>query len=372
MNRIVGAVSAFCLVLLFVAACGDAEPGAQPATPLPAAAAAPAPPVPPAPAAVLAPPAPPPPALPALAAIPAVELAPLPTSQPAHTLVTRARLTSAPTPTPTALPPPAAAFKYTVVDGNGNEVTFDRPPERVVAFDSAAVEILFAIGEGGRVVGTHDFLSYPPEADDIPRLGGAFNMNIEATVALEPDLVFIFFPTFLEPLENAGLKVFYQKTISDDFTRTADNIRMWGRIVGSTSRAESVAADFEARIERIRGVMAFYSGGPSVFHYEGALWTPGPDTLIGGVFELLKLENIAADVSGYAQLSPEVIVERDPQMIIASTGDTISGNPAFKNVHAVKNGRVLVPQSDALMIAGPRFVEGVEELARWAYPGLFR
>jgi iron complex transport system substrate-binding protein len=275
-------------------------------------------------------------------------------------------------PPSTATPDPLAGlFPYTVTDSNGNEVTFEGPPERIVAFDSAVVETLFAIGEGHRVVGTHDFVSHPAEAADIPRLGGAFNMNMEATVVLEPDLVFIFYDGSLADLEKVGLKVLYQKSLSADFRSVADNIRMWGRIIGSPEAAETVAAQFEARVARVEEVMATLEGGLTVFQDEGQLWTPGSDTLMGEVFELLKLQNIAYDVSGYAQLSPEIIVERDPAVVIASYGDTISDNPAFQNLTAVKSGRVLVPQSDALSIAGPRFIDGIEDLASWLYPDLF-
>ena len=271
------------------------------------------------------------------------------------------------TQTPTPAP---ALFPYTVIDSNGNQVDFQEPARRIVAMDSAVVETLFAIGEGQRVVGTHDFASYPPEKADIPRVGDAFNMNIEATIALDPDLVFIFSDTFLPQLQNVGLKVLYMKSLSDDFRKVADNIRMWGRITGSQDAAERVAASFEARVARIEQRMAVRADGPTVFQDEGDLWTPGPDSLIGEVFRLLKLQNIAHDISGYAQLSPEVIVERDPQLIIASYGDKISDVPAFKDLAAVRDSRVYVPSSDALSVAGPRYIDGIEELAMWVYPGL--
>ena len=277
-----------------------------------------------------------------------------------------------PEPDPTATPEPTPAlFPYTVVGGDGAEVAFESPPERIVAFDSAVVEILFAIGEGHRVVGTHDFVDYPPEATDIPRLGSSFSINLEATVDVKPDLVFLFSDQFQGDLERAGLKVFYQKTLSDDFRKVADNIRMWGRITGGVDRAEDVASGFESRVRDIEETMASVDQAHSVFQDEGDLWTPGPDTLVGKVFELLKLKNIAHDISGYKQLSPEIVVERDPELIIAQYSDTISGNDAFKDVKAVKGGYVLVPQSNALSVAGPRFVEGIEEIAKWAYPDLF-
>ena len=278
-----------------------------------------------------------------------------------------------PTPEPAA-PAPAPtvqAFPVTVTDSNGEEVTFDTAPQRIVAYDSAVVEILFAIGEGHRLAGTHDFASHPPEVSDVPRVGDAFTLNLEAIVALEPDLVFIFSEGFKSDLERAGLKVLYQKSLQDDLSQIADNVRMWGRITGGVAQAEASADGFQERVASIRAALTDHPGGLSVFQDEGDLWTPGPDTLMARVFELLKLQNIAHDLTDYAQLSPEVIVDRDPAIIIASYGDTLSANPAFSEVSAIKEGRVYVPGSDALSVAGPRFVQGIEELAKYVYPELF-
>lgn len=302
------------------------------------------------------------------------ESAPDSTATPLPTVVPTATATVVPTatPEPTATPDPLAElFPVRITDSREQTLTFDAPPDRIVAFDSAVVEILFAIGEGHKVIGTHDFVTYPPEADDIPRLGSAFEMNIEQIVALKPDLVFIFSDGFLEDLERADLTVFYQKSLSNDFRKVAENIRLWGGITGAINRADEVAEEFEDRVAALEKTLEAVDQGPVVFQDEGALWTPGPDTLIGEVFTLLKLQNLAHDISGYVQMSPEVIVQRDPEIVIASYSDGFSTNEAFKDVTAVKEGRVLVPSSDALSIAGPRFVEGMEELAKWVYPDLF-
>ena len=344
------------------AACGDSEPTDPPLTPLPAA---------PAPAADSAPDSeassPPTPISAAAAGAAATAApAPIPTSSPdpVLTVAHTTSLTNTPTPTP-------ILFPYTVTDSNGNEVTFEEPPERIVAFDAAAVETLFAIGEDHRVVATHSFVFFPDEVAEIPKVGDAFNMNIEATVALEPDLVFVFSPAFLEQLEAVGLRVLYTQSLSDDFIKTADAIRMWGGIVGNPVAAESLAVEFESRVESIAEIMSAYESGPSIFQDVGGLWTPGPGTLVGEVFDLLKLRNIAHDVSGYAQLSPEVIVERNPQIIITGESKSFTDNSAFQNVLAVRNGHIFELQSTRLSIAGPRFVEGIEELARLVYPGIF-
>ena len=283
-------------------------------------------------------------------------------------------------PTATAVPPtathepstaPVAVFPYSVTDSNGNEVVFDSAPERIVAYDGGAVDALFAIGEGDRVVGTHEYVTSPDETADIPKVGDAFSVNIEEVVALEPDLVFIFFPTFVEDMERAGMKVLFIESLNNDFLATADMVRMWGRITGAVDEAEAVATDFEDRVQAIADTMAPISATPTVFQDVGGMWTPGDNTLIGEVFELLRLDNIASDVDGYAQISPEVVVERNPMVVITTDVEGFKSNPAFAKVSAVENDRVFSLPSDDLSQAGPRFVRGIEDLAKMVYPQIF-
>ena len=119
----------------------------------------------------------------------------------------------------------------TISDSLNREIQFTNPPERIIAFDSAAVEILFSIGEGKRIVGTHDFVSFPPETASIPKVGDAFNMNLESVIELNPDLVFVFSPTHIQNLEKAGLKVLYIESRQSGLREISKDILMWGEIV---------------------------------------------------------------------------------------------------------------------------------------------
>ena len=277
-----------------------------------------------------------------------------------------------PVPTPEPTQTLVAEFPLTVIDRNGEDIVFTQPPERIVAYDAAAVETIFKIGQGHRIIGTHSWVSYPAEVANIEKVGDAFNMNIERIVALEPDLVFLFYPTFKEELEKAGLKVLLLESVDDNLMKMANTFRIWGQITGSPNEAESLAKNFENRVGKIESVLSSYHSGPSVFQDVGDLWTPGSNTLMGNVFNLLKLQNIANDVDNYGQLSPEVIIDRNPQFIISSNPELIYTNPAFQNLLPVKNKSVFKANDDYLGISGPRFILGVEDLAFEFYPGLFK
>ena len=280
------------------------------------------------------------------------------------------------TPIPTQEPTPTPSiFPMTITDSNGSEVVFEGSPQRIVAYSSVPVEVLFAIGQGQRIVGTHDFLTYPPEAADIPRVGSAFSINAEKILELEPDLIYTFFASSLPDLENLGVKVFYLEH-PETVDGIPEQIRMWGNLTGEIDKGEEVAGEFEAKVKEIGDRVAGIESGPRVFH-DGSpgFWTVGPDTLIGQVYTLLKAQNIAEGISGNAQLSPEVIVDKDPEIIIATfeeSLETYKSDPAFQNVSAVKNDRLYYIDVSLIEVAGPRFVDGINEMGKLIYPDIFR
>ena len=312
---------------------------------------------------------------------------PLPQERPSPTatppLIPTPTATSVPSPTttPTATPMPTPAptptpsvFPLVITDSNGKEVTFKEPPKSIIAYDSAVVEFLFAMGEGDRIVGTHDFLSYPPEALEIPRVGSAFAVNAEKILELNPDLISVFFASAVDQVENLGVKVLYIDSPST-LAGIPEQMRMWGRITGNTVVPEKIVEDFESRLKEVVDRLASLEQGPRLFHDDSLFFTSGPNTILGQVYILLKAQNIAHDISGYGQLSPEVIVERDPEVIIttfAGMPQEYMDNPAFQGVSAVKNGRVYLIRPDGIVsVFGTRFVVGIENLAKLIHPDLF-
>ena len=233
-----------------------------------------------------------------------------------------------------------------------------------MAYDSAVVEILYAMGEGHRIVGTHDFVTYPPESADIPKVGSAFNISAEQIVVLEPDMISTFYAGSLSDLENLGTNVLFLEE-PEQVAGIPDRIRLWGRILRNEEAADRVATDFETKVKALEDRVASVEVGPRLFHDDSEFFTRGPDTLLGRAYSLLKAQNIAE--GGYGQLSPEVLVDRDPEVIITTFPAgllAIKDNPVLQGVSAVRDGRVYAVDAAAtsISVAGPRFVEAMEEL----------
>jgi len=240
---------------------------------------------------------------------------------------------------------------------------------RIIAFDSAAVETIFALSRGTRIVGTHSFVSYPPEVANIAKVGDAFNLNIEKVVALKPDLFYTFFDGPLADLEKLGVKVLYMKT-PETLDQVYERIQLWGRITEEAELSEKVVATMKLRVDALNQRLASVDKGPRVFHDVGDLWTPGLNTFQGQLYTMLKAQNIASDVQGWGQLSAETIVKRDPQVVIeAYPGgvQTFKSQAAFQSVTAVREGRVYDINADLVDLTGPRIVDGLETLYSLLY-----
>ena len=258
--------------------------------------------------------------------------------------------------------------KLTIMDSLGRKIQFEQPPKRIVAFDSAAVEILFSIGAGDMIVGTHDFVSFPPEASLISKVGDAFNMNLESVIELNPDLVFVFSPTHVANLEKVGLKVLYLESRQSGLNEIPKDIRMWGNIVGHESKSVKISESFEDKTNLIQKRLKSTNKQLSVFQDVGGFWTPGNNTLMGEVFTLLNLSNIAFDIQGYDKISPETIVDRNPDIILTSDISIYTSDSKFSNLTAVTEGNIIEIDDDRLSIAGPRFIDGVTDIAKKIYP----
>src|SRR5882762_6352958 len=62
-------------------------------------------------------------------------------------------------------------------------------PRRIVSTAPSITETLFALGLGDRVVGVTNYCHYPAAATKITKIGTYMQPNVEAILALKPDLV---------------------------------------------------------------------------------------------------------------------------------------------------------------------------------------
>nr|WP_121188656.1 ABC transporter substrate-binding protein [Nocardiopsis sp. Huas11] len=262
------------------------------------------------------------------------------------------------------------AFPVTVDDALG-EVTIEAEPERIVSLSPTATEMLFAIGAGDQVEAADEYSNFPEDAPTTDLSG--FTPNVEAIVEYDPDLVLLARSSedTAPQLEDVGVPV----VVLDDAATLEDayaQMRMLGEATGNAesadAEAERVQAEFDAVVESVREDvgevdLTFYQ------ELDDSLYSATSGTFVGQIYQAFGLENIAdaadgAD-SGYPQLSPEYVVDENPDLIFLSYGDeetlaSVGERPAFDTVTAVEDDAVYLLDADISSRWGPRVVEFAE------------
>ena len=139
---------------------------------------------------------------------------------------------------------------------------------------------------------------------------------------------------------------------------------------------EHIPEEFDARVAAIKEEMEPVEPVWTVYFHASDWHTPGRDTVMGEVFDLLKLENIAT-LEGYQEISPETVIAAEPDIIIADSVESIVRNPALSGLHMTQDPEH-IPHHIFVLSEGlsfeaddHHFMDAVEQLAAFVYPDVF-
>jgi iron complex transport system substrate-binding protein len=282
-----------------------------------------------------------------------------------------------------ALPAPAPGE---IVDQLGRPIRVDRPPQRIVSMSPSNTEILFALGLGDRVVGVTDYCDFPPEALDKAKIGGFSNPDLEKLVALSPDLIVadqIHEKEVVPELERRNLPVFVMDPRNMD--QVLESIVLLGRATGTEAEAARLVEEMKIRIgavaQKVPGLSPQERPRVLSITWHDPLWTAGKGTWEDQLISMAGGQNLFPDLEGYKTVDLEMVLNRDPQVIIASSGHGEAlrapylwalDEPRLKGTEALKKSRVYEIDADIVSRPGPRLVEGLEEMLRLLHPELNR
>jgi|TARA_B100001964_G_scaffold14180_1_gene14777 iron complex transport system substrate-binding protein len=237
-------------------------------------------------------------------------------------------------------------------------------PEAILSLSPTATEILFAVGAGGQVVAVDDRSTYPADAP-MSALSG-FTPNVEAIAGYDPDLVVISYDPgdLVVGLEALGIDVLMQgaaNVIDDTYAQITELGALTGHVDGAEALNRSIAEGLEELAEGQPGA------GMTYFHeVDATLYSTTSTTFLGQLYALLGLENIAdpadEDGWGYPQLSPEYVIDTDPDLIFLAdaewgeSAETVAARPGWDTLSAVRAGNVF-PLDETAGRWGPRIVD---------------
>lgn len=272
----------------------------------------------------------------------------------------------------------ATTYPLTLTDDLGRKVILQAEPRRVVSVLPSTTETLCALGLCERLVGVDDYSDFPASVSKLPKVGGLYNPNIEAMVALKPDLVVVSkYGKLAESLAAAGITVLAinPETYDEVFSKTL----VLGRVMNREAQAKTLVIQMRRDIAKIEILTKNAVRKPTAYYeVDPTPYTVGPNSFIGVLLGKAGAVNIIpASLGDFPKISPELVVQQNPQLILGVDLATAKARPGWANIAAVKSGRVtaIVPGSaldNLLTRPGPRLPLALAALAKIVHPEMFR
>ena len=263
------------------------------------------------------------------------------------------------------------------------------PAQRIVSLIPAVTEMLFAIGDGPRIVGVSSYDTFPPEVSRLVRVGGLLDPDVERILSLRPDLV-VLYNTQVElkqRLDRARIEYYsYEHRALPDITTT---LRAIGARIGSAARANAAADGMEGAIAAIRKSLAGVQRPRTLLVFERDrsslrnVYASGGYGFLHDMLEAAGGTNVFADVTRQSvEVSTEMLLARKPDVIIELWyGDLAKGLDLSRQAQAwnvlgsmpaVRNHRVYELAGDEFVVPGPRVVAATRRLAETLHPGMLK
>jgi iron complex transport system substrate-binding protein len=260
--------------------------------------------------------------------------------------------------------------EISVTDDTGQPVTLEKPAQRIISLAPHITELLFAAGAGEAIVGVTEFSDYPEAARSLKQVGGGGGLDLEAIMALQPDLVVAWQSGNprgqVERLQSLGLTVFFSEPRRlQDVPATLQRL---GRLAGTESAAAIQVDSFNRRYAGLRDK---YAQRPkvSVFYqiWDQPLMTLNGEHLFSDVVRLCGGENVFNALPALApQIDVEAVLLANPDVIVIAADDSDSPLLAawqrWPQLSAVRQGHVVAIPREQLVRHSPRILDGAERL----------
>jgi iron complex transport system substrate-binding protein len=258
-----------------------------------------------------------------------------------------------------------------VTDAGGTVIRLAAPARRIVSLAPHITELLFAAGAGARVVGNVEFGEYPLAARALPKVGGYSRLDLEAIVALKPDLVMGWesgnAQAAVSRLRSMGLVVHLSQP--NRIEDIAGELELVGKLAGVETSANAAAAAFR---ERYANLVARFGKQPpvDVFYqvWKQPLMTVNGKQIISDAIRLCGGRNVFAQLPVLAPtVTVEAVIASNPEAIIASgMGDSrpewLDDWKRWKTLPAVARDNLYFVPPELIQRHTPRILDGVGTL----------
>ena len=246
-------------------------------------------------------------------------------------------------------------------------------PQRIVSLSPASTEILFAVGAENQIVAVSDFSDYPPQAQNLPKVGGfdGKTLSLEKILSFNPDFVYLtnVMHNHLIP-HFESLNIDYYLSDANSFEQVKNEILQIAKITGHTSTGENLVKEIDSAITKINSQNQLLQK-PAVYWevWNSPFMSVGNSSFINDLIKTAGGINIFQEIAqAYPTVSEETIVAKNPQIIIIPqnsgiTVDSVKIRKGWSQIDAVKNDKIFIVDDNLLTRSGARIGESAEYLA---------
>lgn len=245
--------------------------------------------------------------------------------------------------------------------------------ERVVSLAPSLSEIVVELGSADLLVGVLDAGERPVELKHLPSVGSYGQLDMERLLSLKPDLLLLW-PGSVGPAQRDQLKRLNIPTYvaePHNLDQLTAQIEAIATQLGRPERGVTLAADLRQKLDNLR--QRYRRDTPlTVFYqvWDRPLYTVGGGQIISDALEVCGARNVFADLTLPApQVSVEAVLQRNPEVILASDQAQLDAWKAWPQVAAVVQGRLLLVTDKGLERPSGQMIEATAKLCRIIAPG---
>jgi iron complex transport system substrate-binding protein len=243
---------------------------------------------------------------------------------------------------------------------------------RIVSLAPSVTSILLSLGVGRELVGVSRWCKDVAEVGARPAVGDCWKMDMREVMRLRPTILIGSVPFAVGTVqkilaEPVSFLAINPRSLANIF----GDIRTLGQLVNRARAAERLIRKMRAGFADVAGGVRRIAVGRRLRVYCES-WPKPRISSPPWVAELVEMTGGQMIVDAGARVSDSDVALAAPELIVlawAATGarakvSTALRNPAWRDVPAVRNGRVVVIRDELLNTPGPPLVDGARELAR--------
>lgn len=266
-----------------------------------------------------------------------------------------------------ALAQPAQALQLT--DDQGAVLNLPKAPQRIVSLLPSLTETVCALGQCQRLVGVDRYSNFPASVTKLPQVGGGMDPNIEAIVALRPDVVLAALSSrSAQRLTALGIPVFaLEPKTQADVQRTIGKLAQLLEV----NTGPQLWLDIDAGVRAAAlSIPAKQRGTRVYFEVNRGPFGAGEVSFIGEILSRLGAKNILPAALGpFPKINPELVVRENPDVIMVGDAnlEEMQQRPGWRHIRALRKQRICVfdrEQADVLVRPGPRMAESARLMAQ--------